>query len=57
MVMCEQHNAVQNGNMKLCNKSSENVAKFKNLGMGVTKQNFIHEIESRLNSGRGKLYI
>jgi hypothetical protein len=55
--MCNQHNAVQNCNIKLANKPFENVTKFKNLGTGVTNQHYIHEIESRLNSRRGKLNI
>lgn len=57
MFMCDQHNAVQNHNIKLANISFVNVKKSKNLGMGVTNQNYIHEVESRLNSGRRKFCI
>lgn len=57
MFMCDQHNAMQNRDIKLANISFENVKKLKNLGTGVTNQNYIHEVESRLNSGRRKLYI
>jgi hypothetical protein len=39
----------------LANNSFEDVTKFKNLGMGVTNQNYAHELESRLNSGRRKV--
>jgi hypothetical protein len=38
-------------NMKIADRSFENVAKFRYLGMAVGKQNLIHEeIKSRLNS-------
>jgi hypothetical protein len=38
--------------IKMANRSSEDVAKFKYLGTTLTDQNFMHkEIRSRLNSG------
>jgi hypothetical protein len=50
--MSRHLNSGQNQNIRIANESSENVAKFKNLGMTLTNQNDIHdEIKSRLNSG------
>jgi hypothetical protein len=46
------HNAGRNSNIRIHNKSSVNVAKFKYIGTGITNQNLIQiEIKSRLNSG------
>jgi hypothetical protein len=50
--MCHHQNSGQNQNIRIGNVSSENVAKFKYLGMTLTNQNDIHdEIKSRLIPG------
>ena len=52
MVMSRDHNAGQNGNIQICNKSYETVEQFKYLGTALTNQNSIQEeIKSRLKSG------
>jgi hypothetical protein len=51
MLSCHQ-NAGQNHDIKIPNRSFENVAQFKYLGTAVTNQNLIQEeITRRLNSG------
>lgn len=51
LVFHHQH-AGQNHNIKIANKSSENVADFRCLGMALTNQNCIHkEINRWLKSG------
>jgi hypothetical protein len=52
MLLSLHQNVVQNRNIKIANRSLENVSKFKYLGMTVTNQNSIQEeIKRRLNSG------
>jgi hypothetical protein len=52
MVMPYEHNAGQNPDLIIANKSFENVTKFKYLETRVTNKNCIYEeVKSRLNSG------
>jgi hypothetical protein len=52
MLMSRDQNADQNQNIKIGNRSFENVSQFKYLGMTVRNKNFIQkEIKRRLNSG------
>jgi hypothetical protein len=52
MLLSHHQNAVQNYDMKIANRSFENVAQFKYLGMTARNQNLIQEeIKRRLNVG------
>jgi hypothetical protein len=52
MLLSHHYNAGQNHDIKIANRSSENVAQLKSLGTTVTKQNLIHEaIKRRMNLG------
>jgi hypothetical protein len=51
MIMSRHPNSGQNQNIRIANKSFENVAKFKYFGATLTNQNDIRdEIKNRLNS-------
>jgi hypothetical protein len=52
MLLSRQQNAGQNNNIRLGDRSFENVAEFRYLGTTVTNQNLIQEeIKMKLNSG------
>jgi hypothetical protein len=52
MLMSRDQNSGQNWDIKIGNRSFENVSQFKNLGTTVTNQNLIQEeTKRRLNSG------
>jgi hypothetical protein len=52
MLLSRQQNVCQDWDIKIANRSFENVSQFKYLGATVTNQNFIKEdIKRRLNSG------
>jgi hypothetical protein len=52
MLLSRHHNAGQNRDLKICDRSFENVAQFKYLATTMTNQNFIQEeIKRRLYSG------
>jgi hypothetical protein len=52
MLLSRHQNAGQNRNIKITNRSFENVSQFKCLGTTVTNENLIkEEIKKRLNSG------
>jgi hypothetical protein len=55
MVMCVQQYVVLNCDVRVSNKSFENVTEFKHVGTKVTNQNYIHETE-RLNLLIEELY-
>jgi hypothetical protein len=57
MLVSRDQNAGQNREIKIRNKSFENVSQFKYLGTTVTDQNLIQEeIKRRLNSGNACYY-
>jgi hypothetical protein len=47
MLLSRQQNVGQNRDIKIANRSFENVSQFKYLGMTVTNQNLIHGGESQ----------
>jgi hypothetical protein len=52
MLLSHQQNVGQNRDMKIANRSFQNVSQFKYLGTTATNQNLIQEeIKGRLNSG------
>jgi hypothetical protein len=52
MLLSRHQNAGQNHDIKIGDRSSQNVAQFKYLGTTVTNQNLVQEeIKRRLNSG------
>jgi sorting nexin-29 len=52
MLLSRQQNVGQNRDMKIANRSFENISQFKYLGTTVTDQNLMQEeIKRRLNSG------
>jgi hypothetical protein len=54
MLMSRSQKIGQNRSIKIANRSFEDVAKFRYLGITLTDQNCMHEeIKSRLNSGIG----
>jgi hypothetical protein len=57
MLLPRQQNIGENRDMKIANRSFENVSQFKYLGTTVTNQNLIHkEIKRRLNSGNASYH-
>jgi len=57
MLLSHHWNVEQNHNSLIANKSFENVANFKHLGMTATNQNCIlGKTESRLNSGNASYH-
>jgi hypothetical protein len=57
MLLSRHQNAGQNWDIKIANRSFENVLQFKYLGMTVTNHNFIEEeIKRRLSSGNASYH-
>jgi hypothetical protein len=48
VLMSHHQNAGKNHNIKIANRSFENVAVFRYLGMTITNQNLIHEEQIEL---------
>jgi hypothetical protein len=58
MLLSRQQNVGQNRDMRIANRSFENVSQFKYLGTIVTSQNLIQEeIKTRLNSGNACYHL
>jgi hypothetical protein len=58
MLLSRYQNVAQNRDIKIANRSFENVSQFKYLGMSVTNQKLIQEeIERRLNSGNACCHL
>jgi hypothetical protein len=58
MLLPHHQNVGQNRDIKIANRSFENVSELKYLGTAVTNQNLIQEeIEGRLNSGNVCYYL
>jgi hypothetical protein len=58
MLLSHHQNAGHNHNIKIGNRSFENVAQFKYLGMTITNQNLIQEeIKRRLNLGNALEFV
>jgi hypothetical protein len=56
MLLPHHQNASQNRDIKIANRSFENVLQFKYLGMTITNQNLIQEIKRRLSYGNACYY-
>jgi hypothetical protein len=58
MLLSRHQNVGQNRDIKITNRSFENVSQFKYLGKTVTNQNLIQEeIKRRLNSGNACYHL
>jgi hypothetical protein len=58
MLLSRHQNVGQNRDIKIANRSVENVSQFKYLGTTVTNQNLIQEeIKRRLNSGNACYHL
>jgi hypothetical protein len=57
MLLSRHRNAGQNRDIKIANRSFENVSQFKYLGMTVTNQNLIQEEIKRLAKDRNRWRI
>jgi hypothetical protein len=58
MLVSRYQNADQNRDIKIGNRSFENVSQFRYLGTTITNENLIHEeIKRRLNSGNACYHL